>query len=130
MSTPLKVGPKAVAWLRQVGVRTHEDLVEVGAVAAYVKCKRAGFRPSLNLLYALEGALLGCHWQKVPAERRAELQAWPKRRRQHSAPCAPVAAPTVLGVRDRSSSMARICCGSVDFTKAMTARARDEPARA
>ncbi len=75
MSTPLKVGPKASAWLRQVGVRTHEDLAELGAVAAFVKCKRAGFRPSLNMLYALEGALLGCHWQKVPEERRAELQA-------------------------------------------------------
>ena len=75
MSTPLSVGPKSVAWLRQVGVRTHEDLVQVGAVAAFVKCKRAGFRPSLNMLYALEGALLGCHWQKVPEARRAELLA-------------------------------------------------------
>lgn len=75
MSTPLNVGPKSAAWLRQVGVRSREDLVEVGAVAAFVKCKRAGFRPSLNMLYALEGALLGCHWQKVPEARRAELQA-------------------------------------------------------
>ncbi|MCX7557872.1 TfoX/Sxy family DNA transformation protein, partial [Xanthomonadaceae bacterium JHOS43] len=45
MSTPLNVGPKSAAWLCQVGVRTREDLVEMGAVAAYVKCKRAGFRP-------------------------------------------------------------------------------------
>lgn len=73
MSKPLSVGPKSAAWLRQVGIRTHEDLEAAGAVAAFVKCKRAGFRPSLNLLYALEGALQGCHWQKVPEERRAEL---------------------------------------------------------
>lgn len=73
MSTPLNVGPKSAAWLRQVGVRTREDLVAMGAVTAYVKCKRAGFRPSLNMLYSLEGTLLGCHWQKVPEERRAEL---------------------------------------------------------
>ena len=73
MSTPLNVGPKSAAWLRQVGVRTREDLVAMGAVTAYVKCKRAGFRPSLNMLYSLEGVLLGCHWQKVPEERRAEL---------------------------------------------------------
>ena len=73
MSTPLNVGPKTAAWLRQVGVRTREDLVAMGAVTAYVKCKRAGFRPSLNMLYSLEGVLLGCHWQKVPEERRAEL---------------------------------------------------------
>lgn len=75
MSTPLNVGPKSAAWLRQVGVRTREDLMEMGAVTAFVKCKRAGFRPSLNLLYSLEGALLGCHWQKIPEGRRAELLA-------------------------------------------------------
>ncbi|MCX7556097.1 TfoX/Sxy family protein [Xanthomonadaceae bacterium JHOS43] len=75
MSTPLNVGPKSAAWLRQVGVRTREDLVEMGAVAAYVKCKRAGFRPSLNMLYSLEGVLMGCHWQKVPEARRTELLA-------------------------------------------------------
>jgi len=69
----LNVGPKSAAWLRQVGVRTPEDLQALGAVGAYIKVKRAGFRPSLNLLYALEGALLGCHWQQVPPERRSEL---------------------------------------------------------
>ena len=67
------VGPKSAAWLRQVGIRTQADLESNGAVAAFIKVKRAGFRPSLNLLYALEGALLGCHWQQVPEERRAVL---------------------------------------------------------
>ena len=67
------VGPKSAAWLRQVGVRTQGDLEALGAVAAFIKVKRAGFRPSLNLLYALEGALLGCHWQQVPEARRSEL---------------------------------------------------------
>ena len=67
------VGPKSAAWLRQVGVRTQGDLEALGAVAAFIKVKRAGFRPSLNLLYALEGALLGCHWQQVPEERRSVL---------------------------------------------------------
>jgi DNA transformation protein and related proteins len=69
----LNVGPKSAAWLRQVGVRTHADLEALGSVAAFMKVKRAGFRPSLNLLYSLEGALLGCHWQQLPNERRGEL---------------------------------------------------------
>ena len=30
MSTPLNVGPKSAAWLRQVGVRTREDLEAMG----------------------------------------------------------------------------------------------------
>jgi hypothetical protein len=67
------IGPKSMAWLRQTGVRSLEDLKSVGALAAYVRVKRAGFRPSLNLLYALEGAILDCHWQDIPDARREEL---------------------------------------------------------
>ena len=67
------IGPKGAAWLRQVGLRTHEDLLATGAVEAFMRVKRAGFKPSLNLLYALEGALLDCHWQDVPEQRRTEL---------------------------------------------------------
>jgi hypothetical protein len=40
-----------------------------------MRVKRAGFKPSLNLLYALEGALQDCHWQEVPEQRRSELVA-------------------------------------------------------
>jgi DNA transformation protein len=76
VTAPVKIrniGPKSMAWLRQTGVRTLEELQAVGALAAFVRIKRAGFRPSLNLLYALEGAILGCHWQEIPDSRRAEL---------------------------------------------------------
>lgn len=67
------IGPKSMAWLRQTGIRTQADLEAVGSLAAYVRIKRAGFKPSLNMLYAMEGAILGCHWQDIPAERRNEL---------------------------------------------------------
>ena len=69
------IGPKSAAWLRQVGLRSAQDLVAVGAVQAFLKVKRAGFKPSLNLLYALEGALADCHWQEVPEARRHALIA-------------------------------------------------------
>lgn len=67
------IGPKSAAWLRQVGLRTREDLAAVGSLEAFMRVKRAGFKPSLNLLYALEGALMDCHWQEVPEARRNEL---------------------------------------------------------
>ena len=67
------IGPKSAAWLRQVGLRTLDDLAAVGTVEAFMRVKRAGFKPGLNLLYAIEGALLDCHWQEVPDERRQEL---------------------------------------------------------
>ncbi|WP_313348154.1 TfoX/Sxy family protein [Stenotrophomonas sp.] len=69
------IGPKSAAWLRQVGLRTPEELTAIGAVAAFVKVRRAGFKPSLNLLYSLEGALRDCHWQELPEARRVELVA-------------------------------------------------------
>lgn len=69
------VGPKSAAWLRQVGLRTHAELQSAGPVDAFMRVKRAGFKPSMNLLYALEGALLDCHWQEVPQARREELVA-------------------------------------------------------
>lgn len=67
------IGPKSAAWLRQVGLRTEADIVAVGPVEAYMRVRRAGFKPTLNLLYALEGALCGCHWQEVPEPRRQQL---------------------------------------------------------
>jgi hypothetical protein len=69
----LNIGPKSAAWLRQVGIRTLEDLHRLGPVDAFLKVKRAGFRPSLNLLYALAGAIDGCHWAALSAERKSEL---------------------------------------------------------
>src|SRR3546814_4265459 len=48
MSTPpLKmrnIGPKSAAWLRQVGLRTPEDLAEAGPLEAFMRVKRAGFK--------------------------------------------------------------------------------------
>jgi len=67
------VGPKSAAWLRQVGVRTQDDLQRLGPVEAFMKVKRAGFRPSLNLLYALAGAIENCHWADLPDERKTAL---------------------------------------------------------
>jgi hypothetical protein len=76
MAAPAKlrnIGPKSAAQLRQVGVRSLDDLRAAGSLETFVKLKRAGFKPSLNLLYAMEGALLDCHWQQIPEERRSDL---------------------------------------------------------
>lgn len=67
------IGPKSAAWLRQVGLHTRDDLEAVGPIEAYARIRRAGFKASLNLVYALEGALIGCHWQKLDPARRAQL---------------------------------------------------------
>lgn len=67
------VGPKSAAWLRQIGIRTEEDLRKIGAVEAYRRVKLAGFKPTLNLLYSMAGAEDDCHWTALSEERKAAL---------------------------------------------------------
>gem|GEM_PF-751957 len=73
----LNLGPKSSAWLAAVGVRTRADLERVGSLRAYQMAKAAGFNVSLNLLYALEGALRGERWDELPddVKLRLEMQA-------------------------------------------------------
>ena len=69
----LNIGPKSYAWLKQVGIRTSEDLKRLGAMEVFMKVKKAGFRPSLNLLYALAGAEQERHWNTLTAEEKNAL---------------------------------------------------------
>lgn len=67
------LGPKSAQMLQTAGIKTLGDLRALGSVAAYVKAKRAGQRVSLNLLWALEGALTGERWQDVARNHRTSL---------------------------------------------------------
>jgi DNA transformation protein len=66
-------GPKSQQMLAQAGIHTIEQLRELGAVHAYVQVKRSGACSSLNLLWAMEGALSGRHWQEVAKHDRLSL---------------------------------------------------------
>jgi DNA transformation protein len=67
------LGPRSREWLARAGIDSRERLCAVGAVGAYVAVRRAGGRPSLNLLWALEGAIVGQRWQDVAREHRTSL---------------------------------------------------------
>ena len=58
-------GSKSQQMLAQAGIHTVEQLRELGAVRAYVQVKQSGVNASLNLLWAMEGALSNRHWQDV-----------------------------------------------------------------
>lgn len=66
-------GPRSKQMLAQAGIHTIEQLRELGAVRAYVQVKRNGGNASLNLLWAMEGALSGQHWQVVAKQERLRL---------------------------------------------------------
>ena len=67
------LGKTSVLWLNAVGIRTLEQLHEIGSVAAYCKVRDRGFKVSKVLLYALEGALTGTHWNDLNEEYKKRL---------------------------------------------------------
>ncbi len=69
------LGPASARMLREAGVRSVEELQEIGAVAAWRQLRFAlGPRVTLNFLYALEAALAGMDWRDIPTARKTELR--------------------------------------------------------
>jgi DNA transformation protein and related proteins len=69
------LGSRSVQLLEQVGIGTPQALRAVGAVDAYERLVRAGLPVSLNMLWALEGALSDRDWRAVAREDRTALLA-------------------------------------------------------
>ena len=67
------LGPRSQAMLAGAGITRVAQLRHLGAVRAYRKVQATGANPSLNLLWALEGALTGLPWQVVAREHRLSL---------------------------------------------------------
>lgn len=67
------LGPKSQAMLTQAGIETVAQLQKLGAVQAYLQVKRLNGKASLNLLWAIEGALTGQHWREVARYERLRL---------------------------------------------------------
>ncbi len=67
------LGPKSVEMLVKAGVTTEKQLRAMGAVRAYVSVRRSSPQASLNLLWALDGALSNTPWQVVAKEHRTSL---------------------------------------------------------
>jgi DNA transformation protein len=69
----MNLGPKSEAMMRRAGITTIEQLRALGAVRAYLIVKRTGANTSLNLLWALEGALTNRSWKEVARTERLSL---------------------------------------------------------
>jgi len=67
------LGPKSEALLQGAGIQTPEALRSLGAVRAFDRLQKAGAKPSLNFLYALEGAIAGRHWQEIARFEKSRL---------------------------------------------------------
>lgn len=67
------LGPKSKAMLSAAGITSIDQLRRLGAVEAFARVKMSNAKASLNLLWALEGAVTGLHWQEVAREHRTSL---------------------------------------------------------
>lgn len=67
------LGPKSQLMLAGAGIETVTQLKRLGSVRAYAKVKATGANASLNLLWALEGAITELPWQVVAKEHRVSL---------------------------------------------------------
>lgn len=67
------LGLRSCQWLEEVGIHNAKELRACGAVKAFLKVKEAGLHPSLNLLYALEGAITNRRWTELSEEARSRL---------------------------------------------------------
>ena len=67
------LGPKSREMLESVGIETISDLRETGSIGAAAMLIRAGHRISLNMVYAIEGAIEDIDWRELPQLLKLEL---------------------------------------------------------
>lgn len=68
------LGPASAQMLEAIGVVNRADLVRVGPVLAYRVLRDVRPSVSLNLLYAMHGALTGERWNSLSNATRTELK--------------------------------------------------------
>jgi DNA transformation protein and related proteins len=67
------LGPRSARFLIAAGITSRDGLASLGSVAAFDRVKSMEPKASLNLLWALGGALTGLPWREVAREHRVSL---------------------------------------------------------
>lgn len=67
------LGAASVNILHAIGVNSYADLKHMGPVEAYIRIKSRGIHVSKVMLYALQGALLGVHWNDLDPRVKQQL---------------------------------------------------------
>lgn len=67
------IGPKTAEWLSEAGIGSRAELARVGPIEACRRLRLAGRPVSLLAAYAIEGALMDTHWNKLPLPFKQQL---------------------------------------------------------
>jgi len=70
------MGLRMETLLREVGICSIEMLIEQGAKRSWLKLRANNKHLGLSVLLALEGAIVGSHYQALPTAVKEELRAW------------------------------------------------------
>lgn len=73
LSDMRNLGPKSEAMLVAAGIHTPAQLEACGAVETFIALKQAGQAVSLNMLWAMEGALSNRDWRDVARDDKLRL---------------------------------------------------------
>ena len=69
------IGSNSARWLESVGICSPEELFDLGPVEAYKRVKSAYPQEvSLNMLYALQGAIMDLPWNEIPPDIKEKLK--------------------------------------------------------
>jgi DNA transformation protein len=68
------LGPKSSQWLEDAGISSLQELQRLGPVKAFLAVENLGYAPSLNLLWAIEGALSEMPWELIEPSRKESLK--------------------------------------------------------
>src|SRR5687767_13750866 len=69
------LGKVSAGWLAAIGITRREQVETIGPVEIYLRLKSLGYSVSLNLLWALQGAVLDVPWNEIPQEMKKTLRA-------------------------------------------------------
>ena len=69
------IGPVLAAKLKQIGVYSFDQLVEIGSVEAMLRIGEGHEAGCDNMLYALEGAVRGIRWHDIPKDDRKKIKS-------------------------------------------------------
>ena len=68
------IGPTLAEKLNQIGISTFDQLVDAGSIDAVLRIGHSDMVACYNMLYALEGAILGVRWHGIPKNEREILK--------------------------------------------------------
>ena len=68
------LGPTSEKILNSIDVYTLDDIKELTPVVIFHILKSKGYNVSLNIVYALQGAIMYLHYLEIPEEIKIELK--------------------------------------------------------